>query len=355
MHNHLIIWVYCCRYTANKIVIWQWHSSSSLSSYPTFMWGRCIRWHTPPCSTVVHFISRQSLLFDIILYIVQPYSLRHSSPPSPLYFNFHRPPSYVVFLSYHHMPIPLQPTFLDFLCDFPHFRCPSYYFISYLVQSCNSAHPSFSFLRPPIYVNVPSSTPMYLPRTPVPVIPLSCTPSASIDLHVHSPVRQHSIHSLLVLPPTLHSVGDFRVQFSILRQRRYHVCECLHSLYCLSLWMDICVLMFTAPQLFSLIYTNLLSSLFHCASPFLKLPFDMLSYSTAHHYIVCKQHPPRGLLFDVPSHHIQYHVKQLGAQWGSLMQSHANRDLARHSYTGINLCSWIPMCVSMAVTVVCLL
>ena len=52
---------------------------------------------------VVHFISRRSLLFDIILYFVQPSFLRSSSLPSPLYFHFHRPPSYVVFLSSHHM------------------------------------------------------------------------------------------------------------------------------------------------------------------------------------------------------------------------------------------------------------
>ena len=38
-------------------------------------------------------------------------SLRSSclSIPSPLYFHYHRPPSYAVFLSSHHMPIPLQP------------------------------------------------------------------------------------------------------------------------------------------------------------------------------------------------------------------------------------------------------
>ena len=63
-------------------------------------------------------ISRQSLPFDVILYFVQPSSLRSSSLPSPLYFHYHRPPSYVVFLSYRHMSIPLQPSFLYFLCDY---------------------------------------------------------------------------------------------------------------------------------------------------------------------------------------------------------------------------------------------
>ena len=78
--------------------------------------GVDILWHTPPCSTVVHIISRQSPLFDVILNFVQPSSLRSSSLPSPLYFHYHRPPSYVVFISSHHMSIPLQPSFLYFLC-----------------------------------------------------------------------------------------------------------------------------------------------------------------------------------------------------------------------------------------------
>ena len=87
-----------------------------------------------PCSTVVHIISRQSLIFDVILYFVQPSSLRYSSIPSPfpLYFHFHRPSSYVMLLSSQHMPIPPQPPFLDVICGFPHFRCLPYSFISIL-------------------------------------------------------------------------------------------------------------------------------------------------------------------------------------------------------------------------------
>ena len=113
---------------------------------------------------------------DIILYFVQPYSLRSSSLPSRLYLHFHRPPSYAVFLSSHHMPIPLQHSFLDFLCDFHNFRCPSYSFISYLVQLrliLRTSIVALSFLRPPIYFPVPSST----PRTSVLVLPLFYTPS----------------------------------------------------------------------------------------------------------------------------------------------------------------------------------
>ena len=62
---------------------------------------------------------------------------------SHMYFHFHSPPSYVVHLSSHHMSILLRPPFLDFLCDFPHLRRPSYYFISIIVQLPNSAHSSY--------------------------------------------------------------------------------------------------------------------------------------------------------------------------------------------------------------------
>ena len=82
--------------------------------------GVDVRWHTPPCSTVVHFLPRQSLLFDIILHFVQP--------------------------------IPLQPPLLDFLCDFLHFRRPlilSFLILSSLVIPTSIV--AFSFLRPPIY------------------------------------------------------------------------------------------------------------------------------------------------------------------------------------------------------------
>ena len=112
------------------------------------------------------FLRRQSLLFDIIPHSVQPSSPSSSPLPSPLVFHYHRPPSYIVLLSSHHMPIPFQPPFLDFLCKFPHFCCPAHSFISYLVQLRNFAHQwtilAFAFLRPPIYFPVPSSMPTFL-------------------------------------------------------------------------------------------------------------------------------------------------------------------------------------------------
>ena len=61
----------------------------------TFMWGRR---YTPPCSSVVHFLPRQSLLFDITPHSVQPSSLRPSRLPHLLYSHFCLPLSY---MSYH--------------------------------------------------------------------------------------------------------------------------------------------------------------------------------------------------------------------------------------------------------------
>ena len=108
---------------------------------PTFMSGSMyddIRLHVARSYTS----SADSPFSLISLYFVQPSSLRSSSLSSPLHLHFHRPPSYVLFLSSHHIPIPLQASFLDFLFDFAHFRCPSYAFISYLVRLRTSAHPS---------------------------------------------------------------------------------------------------------------------------------------------------------------------------------------------------------------------
>ncbi len=132
---------------------------------------------------------------------------------------------------------------------------------------------------------------MSLPHTSVLVLPLFCTqvfPLIFTLIFLSHNTPDTVRHSLPVLPPALHSLGDFRIQFSILHQRRSQVCECLNSLYCLSLWMDL--LNYSS----SLLSTNLQSPLFHCSSPFLKLPFYMVSSGTAQHCIVCKQHTPVG-------------------------------------------------------------
>ena len=119
---------------SSQSALYKWYNLDKIATESFFggNWGSCgrvtgiffsfilfpllcgvdVRRHTPPCSSVIHIISRQSLLFDVILHFVQPSSLRSSSLPSPLYFHYHCPPSCVVFLSSHHMPVPLQPSFL---------------------------------------------------------------------------------------------------------------------------------------------------------------------------------------------------------------------------------------------------
>ena len=102
------------RHAVDHIIVWRYDREWCRTSLKTFtlffliivfplLCGVDVRCHTPPCSTVVHFLPTQSLLFDIGTHSVQPSSLRPSSLPS------HRPPSYVVLLSSHHMPILLQP------------------------------------------------------------------------------------------------------------------------------------------------------------------------------------------------------------------------------------------------------
>ena len=77
-------------------------TSSSSSSYSTFcMLDRCLTIYAS-MYLVVHFLLLQSLLFDITPRYVQSSSLRPSFLPSPLYFHFHSPPSYVVLLSLDH-------------------------------------------------------------------------------------------------------------------------------------------------------------------------------------------------------------------------------------------------------------
>ena len=94
-------------------------SSSSPSSYSHFYVGSMyddIRLHVEPSYTSsadspFSLISSFTLSNHLLLSM-------SSSLRSPLYFHYHRPPSYVVFLPSHHMPMPLQPPLLYFLCDF---------------------------------------------------------------------------------------------------------------------------------------------------------------------------------------------------------------------------------------------
>ena len=76
---------------------------------PSFMWGSI-------CN-VPRSYNSSSLLFDSIPHYVQPSCLRSSSPPSPLHFHFHRPPSYVACSS---LLITCQYHFNFLSCTFTH-------------------------------------------------------------------------------------------------------------------------------------------------------------------------------------------------------------------------------------------
>ena len=54
--------------------------------------------------------------------------------------------------------------------------------------------------------------------------------------------------------------------------------------------MDLCALIFIAPQLFSLISTNLQSSLFHCSSPFLQLRSLNILVLYLHTYLIIRRY-----------------------------------------------------------------
>ena len=120
--------------------------------------GVDVWWHTPPCSTVVHMISRQSLLSTAvcllgyrywnwrlkILYFVQPSSLRSSSIssfspvlsfPSPSFLR-----SVPLFASHAHTTSTFFPVLSLW---FPPLSLSlNYSFISDLVPLRKSAHPS---------------------------------------------------------------------------------------------------------------------------------------------------------------------------------------------------------------------
>ena len=75
--------------------------------------------YTHPCSWVVQFLTKQYLLPDII-----PHSTTIFSLPSPLYFHFHRPPSFVVFLSSHHIAQTTSTSFPGLPLRFSPHLCP---------------------------------------------------------------------------------------------------------------------------------------------------------------------------------------------------------------------------------------
>ena len=91
-----------------------------------------VRCHSPLCDSVIHLLPQQSLLSEIWSNTVQQPPCLPSSPPLALPIP-PSPPSYIILLSSHHVPMPSRPPFLDALRDFPRFRCPYNSFVSYVI------------------------------------------------------------------------------------------------------------------------------------------------------------------------------------------------------------------------------
>ena len=107
--------------------------------------------HAPPGSTAVHFIKRQNNnLFDTILNFFLPYSLRSSALPSTLYFNFHRLPSFLRSVPVFSSPVPFQCP-----CICPLHQCRSYHchvtfhlIFTFIFPSHNTPDTLFQFVHP---------------------------------------------------------------------------------------------------------------------------------------------------------------------------------------------------------------
>ena len=111
--------------------------------------GVDVRWDTPPCSMVVQCISRQFLLFDTILYFVQPSSLR--SFPQFLC------PSYS-FISLPRIPVPALPTsFMPSRWSSSSFSCRTT--LQTLSSSFSTRSAPCVWLRHPVLHPPPTSIP----------------------------------------------------------------------------------------------------------------------------------------------------------------------------------------------------
>ena len=149
------------------------------------------------CTTVVHFLPRQSLLFESTPHSIQPSSLRSSSLPSP--FHFHRPPSYVELLSSHHMPIPLQPTF-------PFFAFPPIFAVLLIL----------SFL-----IILSSFVTLHIHRSILISATSNFSPCAFFNAHVSAPYTSAGITTVLYTFPLIctfillsHNTPDTLFQFT---------------------------------------------------------------------------------------------------------------------------------------------
>ena len=127
-----------------------------------------------PCSTAVLFISRQYLLFDIIVHVVH-----HRQSGHPLFL---RPCTFISIAPFLHRPS-AHSLLITCPCHFYLLSWTSFaisptfvghHILSFLILSSFvtlNIHRSILISATNTFFHVPSS--MFLPRTPVPVLPLS--------------------------------------------------------------------------------------------------------------------------------------------------------------------------------------
>ena len=142
---------------------------------------------TLPCSKaiLIHFLRRHSLIFDIIIFD----SIMPSSLPSPSFFHFHRPPSYVVFLS--SLDRPIGPTtstsYPGLSLRFRPLSLSPILSFSFPASELRTSVVAFAFVRPPILCRCVLQCPHCL-------CPIHQCRSyhIPIDLHVHFSVAHHN-------------------------------------------------------------------------------------------------------------------------------------------------------------------
>ena len=271
----------------------------------TFMWGRC---QVIYGSMYTVARSYTSFPLDINPHSIQPYYLRSSSLTHSLYFRVHRPSTCVVLLFSHYMPTPLQSPFLDFRWDFVHFCCP--FIFSFIILA--------SFVTPHIHRSI---------RICAASSFCSC---AFFSAHVSAPCASSGLITVLHTFPFIfflshNSSSTLSLFFQPMWTLRMDSASSSPSYAIVDTrYLNVFILFtkFALPGLFST------SSSLRSSSSLLVLYSTRLpAYS-------------KGLFFDAPSHHIQCHFIQVGAQWGSLVLS--NSSCYRASNTGLALCGWQP-------------
>ena len=115
-----------------------------LLAAPTWLWGRCGRYNSPPASSVMDFIFCRSCgsQAHVSVDTVHPSLLRSSSIPSPRWYHLQSLSSYVVLVSPLDVPKPTKSCFPAPLSDVLYFKSLTDVIVSHMVSWCVPACPS---------------------------------------------------------------------------------------------------------------------------------------------------------------------------------------------------------------------